>query len=62
MKQQQLPGNFGGETLRSYCGLNSHRRIIRRGYKEKRHIDGPITTQDLYRAIRSHQKDEEVAS
>lgn len=59
MKQPQLPGNFGGETLRQYCGLRSPRRTRRRGYKGKRFIDGPITTQDLYRAIRRHQQGQE---
>ena len=50
------PGNFGGETLRQYCGLSKHRG---RQYIAKQKVwkrEKPITAQDLYRAIRRHQE------
>lgn len=47
-------GNFGGETLRQYCGLSKHRG---RQYIAKQKVwkrEKQITAQDLYRAIRRH--------
>ena len=54
MLKSQLPGNFGGETLREYCGLRKKRITM---YKGERFDDGPITVQELYRAIRRHQQE-----
>jgi len=48
------PGNFGGETLRQYCGLSKHRRSYYMGKLEVWRTEKPITAQDLYRAIRRH--------
>lgn len=43
-----LPGNYGGETLREYCGLSRFR--VNYAFKEC-FDEGRITTQRLYIAI-----------
>jgi hypothetical protein len=48
----KLPGNYGGETLRKYCGLSNDRV----SYTKYRHDAGPISTQRLYIAIMGHTK------
>ena len=47
------PGNYGGETLRQYCGLSRFR--VDYAFKE-RFDEGRITTQRLYIAIGKHAK------
>ena len=42
---ERLPGNYGGETLREYCGLSK--------FRDPRYDTG-ITAQRLYAAIRRH--------
>lgn len=44
-----LPGNYGGETLRKYCGLSVRRARGKRGFKER-----GISAQTLFRAIGRH--------
>lgn len=44
----KLPGNYGGETLREYCGLSRFR--VNYAFK-KRHDEGRISSQRLYVAI-----------
>lgn len=44
------PGNFGGKTLREYCGLKSPRTTYRKTCESGR----PVTAQDIYRAIVAH--------
>ena len=46
-----LPGNYGGETLRQYCGLSAHRARGKHGFKER-----GISASDLIRAIGRHAK------
>ena len=53
IQQEALPGNYGGETLRKYCGL-SRRRKAR--YKDLRLDNGGISAQRLFIAIGKHQK------
>lgn len=48
-KQPQLPGNWGGETLRQYCGLSRQRKIGRLHFEEP-----GVSSQDLFRAIGKH--------
>ena len=55
--QSQLPGNFGGETLREYCGLSRKRNVFYMGKSIVRYSYPAISTQDLYRAIRRHQQE-----
>ena len=43
-----LPGNYGGETLREYCGLSSPRVVY--AFKE-RYDEGRISSQRLFIAI-----------
>ena len=47
--RRPLPGNYGGETLRQYCGLSAHRARGRHGLEER-----GISAQTLVRAIRAH--------
>lgn len=45
------PGNYGGETLREYCGLSPRRKL------GKRHFEEPgVSAQDLYLAIGRRSK------
>ena len=46
-----IPGNYGGETLREYCGLSRNRK---RFYKYIRIKSTGITAQRLAIAIRCH--------
>ena len=46
-----LPGNYGGETLREYCGLSRKRE---RSYKGIRIESTGISAQRLVIAIRRH--------
>ena len=46
---ETLPGNYGGETLRQYCGLSRQRRRGKLHFK-----DAGVSSQDLYRAINAH--------
>ena len=47
-----IPGNYGGETLREYCGLSRKRE---RFYKNIRIKSTGITAQRLAIAIRCHE-------
>lgn len=49
----QLPGNYGGETLREYCGLAGQRFDA---WKNCRFDNGGITSQRLFIAIGNHKK------
>ena len=46
------PGNYGGETLREYCGLSPKRE---RRHKGERAKSPGITAQRLFIAISRHQ-------
>lgn len=46
---RSLPGNYGSETLRQYCGLSVHRARGRHGFKER-----GVSAQTLFRAIVAH--------
>lgn len=46
-----LPGNYGGETLREYCGLSRNRERFYKGIRIK---STGITAQRLVIAIRRH--------
>lgn len=48
-----LPGNYGGETLREYCGLSRFR--VNYAFKE-RFDEGRISAQRLYAAIARRAK------
>ncbi len=50
-KQPQLPGNWGGETLRQYCGLSRQRKLGRLHFEEP-----GVSSQDLFRAIGKHTR------
>ncbi len=47
----KLPGNFGGETLRQYCGLSRQRKLGRLHFAEP-----GVSAQDLFRAIGRHKR------
>lgn len=47
---RDLPGNWGGETYREYCGLKSPRVT----WGKRRESGRAVTAQDLYRAIVAH--------
>ena len=46
-----IPGNYGGETLREYCGLSRNRERFYKGIRIK---STGITAQRLAIAIRRH--------
>ena len=51
MREPKLPGNYGGETLREYCGKSRQRRLGRFRFEEP-----GVSAQDLYRAIGKHTR------
>ena len=53
----KLPGNFGGETFREYCGLHSKNRRVYAGKYIR--VYGAVTAQRLYIAIMAHAKQKE---
>lgn len=53
----KLPGNFGGETLREYCGLSRFR--VNYAFKE-RFDEGRISAQRLFIAMGRRAKEKAV--